>query len=133
MIHRSRFSPCCFLPLLSISVAPLSGWETYGIILAVLGVLLFLELVFLWYNMRYDLTEDGLLIKDGLSAERSIIDYSSIDGIEIRDGVAIELVAGMSYHRIAISVDGKVRVQISPKDREGFVAELERRVRSSKV
>ena len=67
-------------------------------------------------------------MNDGLSAERCIIAYSTIDRVEIRDGMAVELVAGLSYHRIAIFVDGKVRVQISPKDREWFIDELERRM-----
>ena len=132
MIHRSAFSPFCLLPLLLVPVAPILDWNAYGIISAMFGTILFLTMVFVWYNIGYGFTEKGLFVKDGLSGERSLIDYSSIDRLEVRDGLALEMVAGMSYHRVAIFVNGKVRVQVSPKDREGFITELERRILLSK-
>ena len=106
----------------------MSGWSTLGTMFAFVGLVLFISIVFVWFNVAYGFAENGLFVNDGLSAERCIIAYSTIDRVEIRDGMAVELVAGLSYHRIAIFVDGKVRVQISPKDREWFIDELERRM-----
>ena len=128
MIIRSRFPFYSLILLLPIPVAPLSGWSTFGTMFAFVGFVLFISIVFVWFNVAYGFAENGLFVNDGLSAERCIIAYSTIDRVEIRDGMAVELVAGLSYHRIAIFVDGKVRVQISPKDREWFIDELERRM-----
>lgn len=128
MIIRSRFPSYCLFLLLSAPVAPLSGWNIFGVLFAFVGVILFITFVFIWFNVEYGFAEKGLFVKDGLSAEKCIIAYSLIDRVEMRDGISAELVAGLSYHRIAIFVDGKVRVQISPKDREGFITELERRM-----
>ena len=128
MIIRSRFPLYSLLLPLLILFAPLSGWSTFGIMFALVGAILFITIVFIWFNVTYEFVENGLFVDDGLSAERCIIAYSTIDRVEIRDGMAVELVAGLSYHRIAIFVDGKVRVQISPKDRKWFIDELERRM-----
>ena len=133
MIIRSRFPLYSLLLSLLILFAPLSGWSTFGIMFALVGAILFITIVFIWFNVTYEFVENGLFVDDGLSAERCIIAYSTIDRVEIRDGVAMEVVAGLSYHRIAIFVDGKVRVQISPKDREWFIDELERRMLLSRL
>lgn len=133
MIIRSRFPLYSLLLPLLILFAPLSGWSTFGIMFALVGAILFITIVFIWFNVTYEFVENGLFVDDGLSAERCIIAYLTIDRGEIRDGMAMEVVAGLSYHRIAIFVDGKVRVQISPKDREWFIDELERRMLLSRL
>ena len=133
MIIRSRFPLYSLLLPLLILFAPLSGWSTFGIMFALVGAILFITIVFIWFNVTYEFVENGLFVDDGLSAERCIIAYLTIDRVEIRDGMAMEVVAGLSYHRIAIFVDGKVRVQISPKDREWFIDELERRMLLSRL
>ena len=128
MIIRSRFPLYYLFFLFLVPVAPLSGWNVFGIMFSFVGSILSVTFVFLWYNIGYGCAENGLFIKDGLSGERLFIEYSMMDRVEKRDGLALEVVAGLSYHRIAIFVDGKVRVQISPKDREWFLEELERRM-----
>ncbi|MBE6517553.1 MAG: hypothetical protein E7Z67_05145 [Thermoplasmata archaeon] len=131
MIYRSRFAPILISPLILVPFAPLLGWNLIGNVLAFTGLLLEAILLFVWLCIRYELTEDGLFILDGMSAENSFINYSVIQKVEKRDGLALELVAGTSYKRVAIYVDGKVRVQVSPKDRDGFIAEIESRIAGS--
>ena len=62
------------------------------------------------------------------SAERSIIPYSEVDRIEKRESFTLDPVAGLSFRRVTIIVNGKVRVQVSPDDRDGFIGELQKRI-----
>ena len=88
--------------------------------------------VFLWYGTRYELGDGGLGVFSVVSAERSLIPYSDIDGMEKREGFTLDPVAGLSFRRVAIIVNGKVRVQMSPADRDEFMDELRKRIDGSK-
>ena len=132
LIYRSRFPLPYLLPLVLLSVPPLSGWSMFGNILGFAGLWFFAIFVFLWYGTRYELCDNGLAVFSVISAERSIIPYSEVDRIEKREGFTLDPVAGLSFSRVAIIVDGKVRVQVSPDDRDGFIRELQKRIDGSK-
>ena len=131
LIYRSRFPLPYFLPLVLLSVLPLSGWSMFGNILGFAGLWFFAIFVFLWYGTRYELCDNGLAVFSVISAERSLIPYSDIDGMEKREGFTLDPVAGLSFRRVAIIVDGKVRVQMSPADRDEFMDELRKRIDES--
>ena len=132
LIYRSRFPLPYFLPLVLLSVLPLSGWSMFGNILGFAGLWFFAIFVFLWYGTRYELGDGGLGVFSVISAERSIIPYSDVDRIEKREGFTLDPVAGQSFRRVTIIVNGKVRVQVSPDDRDGFIGELQKRIDGSK-
>ena len=104
----------------------------FGNILGFAGLWFFAIFVFLWYGTRYELGDGGLGVFSVVSAERSIIPYLEVDRIEKREGFTLDPVAGLSFSRVAIIVDGKVRVQVSPDDRDGFMDELRKRIDGSK-
>ena len=132
LIYRSRFPLPYLLPLVLLSVPPLSGWSMFGNILGFAGLWFFAIFVFLWYGTRYELGDGGLGVFSVISAERSIIPYSDVDRIEKREGFTLDPVAGQSFRRVTIIVNGKVRVQVSPDDRDGFIGELQKRIDGSK-
>jgi hypothetical protein len=104
----------------------------FGNIIGFAGLWLFAIFVFLWYGTRYELCDNGLSVFSVISAERSIIPYSEVDRIEKREGFTLDPVAGLSFRRVTIIVNGKVRVQVSPDDRDGFMGELQKRIDGSK-
>ena len=132
LTYRSRFPIPYLLPLVLLSVPPLSGWSMFGNILGFAGLWFFAIFVFMWYGTRYELCDNGLAVFSVISAERSIIPYSEVDRIEKREGFTLDPVAGLSFRRVTIIVNGKVRVQVSPDDRDGFIGELQKRIDGSK-
>jgi len=104
----------------------------FGNILGFAGLWFFAIFVFLWYGTRYELCDNGLAVFSVISAERSIIPYSEVDRIEKREGFTLDPVAGLSFRRVTIIVNGKVRVQVSPADRDGFIGKLQKRIDESK-
>lgn len=93
MVHRSRFSLLYFAPLISVFVAPLSGWSPLGIVLASVGPLLVMMFVLLWCSTTYQLEGDGIRTSANPSTGMSLIRYSDIQRIEKRDGPALEPVS----------------------------------------
>lgn len=132
LTYRSRFPIPYLSPLLLLFAPPLSGWSMFGNILGFAGLWFFAIFVFLWYGTRYELCDNGLAVFSVISAERSIIPYSEVDRIEKREGFTLDPVAGLSFRRVTIIVNGKVRVQVSPDDRDGFIGELQKRIDGSK-
>ena len=132
LTYRSRFPIPYLLPLVLLSVPPLSGWSMFGNILGFAGLWFFAIFVFLWYGTRYELCDNGLAVFSVISAERSIIPYSEVDRIEKRESFTLDPVAGLSFRRVTIIVNSKVRVQVSPDDRDGFMRELQKRIDGSK-
>ena len=132
LTYRSRFPIPYLLPLVLLSVPPLSGWSMFGNILGFAGLWFFAIFVFMWHGTRYELSDNGLAVFSVISAERSIIPYSEVDRIEKREGFTLDPVAGLSFRRVTIIVNGKVRVQVSPDDRDGFMRELQKRIDGSK-
>ncbi|MBO5669340.1 MAG: PH domain-containing protein [Candidatus Methanomethylophilaceae archaeon] len=131
LTYRSRFPIPYLSPLLLLFAPPLSGWSFFGNILGFAGIWFFAIFVFLWYGTRYEFGNNGLGVFSVVSAERSLIPYSDIDGMEKREGFTLDPVAGLSFRRVAIIIDGKVRVQMSPADRDEFMDELRKRIDES--
>ncbi|MBM7700618.1 PH domain-containing protein [Kurthia huakuii] len=108
-----------------------SGCVIYEIILTDFSFITFLLLLFtmifclfVWFHTTYTITEDTLLISYGPIKQK--IPLHSMTSI--RQTTAIFTAPALSRHRVEINYGFYESVQVSPKDMERFIAELEKRV-----